>query len=168
MDGRPATPAMPRASGSASASRRASAGSRPSRASTGRNCAGRTGSDGHSPSQPQPKILSACPSYWRRRPDDTPGPRLIGTGRSSTRPPSTTNSDEAVIKSGSDLSSSTACKVLSIACLLHFLRSLTAALRSRYPPGPFHPFPQPTAAGSSCPFFGRWIAVRPLSRRLYR
>jgi hypothetical protein len=100
MDGRPATPAMPRASGSASASRRASAGSRPSRASTGRNCAGRTGSDGHSPSQPQPKILSACPSYWRRRPDDTPGPRLIGTGRSSTRPPSTTNGDEPGIKSG--------------------------------------------------------------------
>jgi hypothetical protein len=108
MDGRPATPAMPRASGSASASRRASAGSRPSRASIGRNCAGWTGSDGHSPSQPQFTILSACPSYRRRRPDDTAGPRLIDTGRSSTRRPSTTNGDEAVIKSGYHLSSSTA------------------------------------------------------------
>jgi hypothetical protein len=95
MGGRPATPAMPRASGSASASRRASAGSR--RASTGRACAGWTGSDGHSPSPPQPTILSACPSYRRRRPVDTAGLRLIGTDRSLTRPSSTTNGAEAFI-----------------------------------------------------------------------
>jgi hypothetical protein len=52
MGGRPVTPAIPRASGSASASRRASAGSRLSRSSTDRNCTGWTGSEGHSPSPP--------------------------------------------------------------------------------------------------------------------
>jgi hypothetical protein len=34
--------------------------------------------------------------------DETARPRRIGTGRSSTRPSSITNGDEAVIKSGSD------------------------------------------------------------------
>ena len=66
--GRPAIPAMPRASASASGSRRASAGSRPSPACEDQAIAASRRSDGPSPSPPRPTIWSGCRGFWRERP----------------------------------------------------------------------------------------------------